>query len=237
MLPEFFSKSVRFIYLLLKIVIARISRGKLFYEDLFSYLTKYSKDKDNKSLWEELTPIYISHYKNPPDKKFLEIINAHIFSKNTKILEYGCSAGMNLNYLNKLKGLTNLYGVDISEKAIRVGKVRYHNINFLLGDLANPSQNLINKLDENFEIVYTRAVLQHINNKDLNRILKIFNKIMKQKAYLILSECNRSDIPYGLIKGHRVYNTYNHNWEEILPLHGFIIKNKTKSNYIIASKL
>lgn len=218
----------------LKILIAKITRGKLFYEVYFTFLNEKLKFKNNKEVWEKLSPVYISYYKKPPDKKFLDVVITHSSSKIVKILEYGCSSGMNLNYLYNSCGLINLYGIDISEIAIKNGKVRNQNLNLIIGNLINPSQTLIEKLGKDFDIIFTRAVLQHISSEDLLKVLINFKKIMKNKAFLILSECNRLDIPFGRIIGHRVYNTYNHNWNEILPKYGFKMK-EINFKYIVAT--
>jgi 2-polyprenyl-3-methyl-5-hydroxy-6-metoxy-1,4-benzoquinol methylase len=141
---------------------------------------------------------------------------------------------MNLQYLY-LCGVNNLKGIDISETAISIGKARHPHLKLMVGNLANRTQGLVDWLGKDFDIVFTRAVLQHIPVNELSDILSFLNEAMKPEALLIISESNNPNLPFGRIEGHRVYNTFNHNWKLILSESGFNIV-EDNPEYIIATK-
>jgi SAM-dependent methyltransferase len=192
--------------------------------DQFSRLAKDQGTADNKTFWDNLSNIYTEHYITPPKMGFINKLENEL-NGDDSIFEYGCSSGMNLHHL-KSKGFTNVSGVDISNIAIDEGKKIYTDINILVGDYTKHVDVTTNLYD----VVFSRATLQHINTNEIGNVLDKLNKVLKENKILIISECNNTIFKYGIIPNHRVYNTYNHNWGDILPKHGFTIVENIKGD-------
>lgn len=82
---------------------------------------------------------------------------------DAKILEIGCNVGRNLNYLF-LAGFKNLYGIEISEEAVKLLEEYYPEMaaHSQIYNLA--VESIIRTIeDEKFDIVLTMAVLEHIH--------------------------------------------------------------------------
>ena len=79
---------------------------------------------------------------------------------NQKILEFGCSVGMNLRFLKK-EGYKYLQGIDISNKSIIIAKYNEHKIYYNTQDLVHTDLNM------KYDIIFVRAVFQHIEAEKL----------------------------------------------------------------------
>jgi len=100
--------------------------------------------------------------------------------KSDKILEFGCGVGFNLNYFYQ-KGFRNLYGTDISSEMLEEAKEKFEGISFReLGALN----------ERNFDLIFTRAVLQEKENTDTDviEILKTFHSLLEDIGALITIE-------------------------------------------------
>lgn len=101
---------------------------------------------------------------------------------NSKILELGCGVGRNLAGLRTI-GYTNLWGIDISEKAIDFCKKYFFNLNAYLR--VGSIEKLIVSIPDNcFELVFTMAILEHIHPSSE----WIFKEIARITKYLITIE-------------------------------------------------
>lgn len=89
------------------------------------------------------------------------IIKRMPIAKDAQILELGCGVGRNLEALRKA-GYTNLFGIDMNEKAIDLGEVHFPHLE---GRLYYGSiEEWISQIEPNiFELVFTMAVLEHIH--------------------------------------------------------------------------
>lgn len=85
--------------------------------------------------------------------------------KDMKILEIGCNIGAQLTGLQKL-GFTNLTGIEISEKALELGKQINKGINFMKESALD-----IPFKENYFDIVFTSGVLIHISPDDLGKVI------------------------------------------------------------------
>jgi len=79
------------------------------------------------------------------------------FSKNFKILEYGCGSGVFLNFWYK-KNYT-LYGIDYSNSLIRKCKEFYPKINVKKGEILS-----IKKFKTKFDLIFSHSVFQYFDN-------------------------------------------------------------------------
>jgi SAM-dependent methyltransferase len=118
----------------------------------------------------------------------------YIPSFDSKILEYGCGSGFNIEYLYG-QGYQNILGVeqnpDIFNDYIKSkNKILIKNQNFINSNIYK---------EEEFNFIFTRAVLQQkvgigkINgdfntDEEVIKILKNFNRILNPKGILILNE-------------------------------------------------
>ena len=95
-------------------------------------------------------------------------INLHILkniNKNKPILEVGCNIGNQLVALNDI-GFTNLYGIDINKRSIKIAK-KNPKLNVIEGSGFN-----IPFKDNYFNLVFTNNVLIHIHPNNLNKIMR-----------------------------------------------------------------
>ncbi|MEA2036096.1 MAG: class I SAM-dependent methyltransferase [Nanoarchaeota archaeon] len=97
-------------------------------------------------------------------------------NKNAKILEIGCSGGPLIKILNK-NGFKNVYGLDISKRAINLCKKRGLDNVFVRDAVKTKFKN------KEFDLIIASDVLEHIKNDKLalvewNRILKPGGKLI-----------------------------------------------------------
>ncbi len=97
---------------------------------------------------------------------------------NPKILELGCNVGRNMNYLYN-KGFKNIEGVDISERAIELGRERYPHLKYHVGKIEHFLKN-----NKQYDIIYTMAVLEHICNDSEF----IFEEMVRFTKYIVCIE-------------------------------------------------
>ncbi len=155
--------------------IALLTQGRLFYQRYFTLISEQNYKQDNKRLWNQLSKAYTRKYNNVVNSKYLDLIIKQFTNKQLNVLEFGCSSGMNLNYLYFKYPNNHYFGVDISDVAIELGRKKYHNITL---------ENNLNKLDINrYDIIFTRAVLQHIDKETLKNIIKSFKNMLNKGGY------------------------------------------------------
>ena len=92
----------------------------------------------------------------------VEIIKRYV-TTSASILEIGCSVGRNLNYL-LLNGFQNLAGNEINESAIRLLEQSYPKLAEQAVIYNESAEEALGKIpSEEFTLVFTMAVLQHIH--------------------------------------------------------------------------
>lgn len=98
----------------------------------------------------------------------------------------GCNAGRNLNGLHET-GFTNLTGIEISENAVKVLRENYNSLKDLEIKVGKAEELLTEFDDNNFDIFYTMAVLQHIHPKSINNVIR--NICRDSKSFCLIHEC------------------------------------------------
>ena len=94
--------------------------------------------------------------------------------KDSKILDIGCSSGVFLKDLENLGfDSTNLFGIDISEKAILNSKK-----NGLINTFVMDAQNIT--LTEKFDIIVASDCLEHLENE--TKALKNWKNLLKKEG-------------------------------------------------------
>ncbi len=94
--------------------------------------------------------------------------------KDTKILEVGTNIGNQLFHLQS-QGFTNLYGIEIQDRAINYAKHRTDNLNIIKGDALD-----IPFKDGFFDVVFTHGVLIHISPDNIKQALKEIYRVSNQ---------------------------------------------------------
>ena len=98
-------------------------------------------------------------------------------NKNSKILEVGCSGCAFIRFMNR-KGFKNLYGIDISKKAVNLCKSKGVKTAYVM-DAAKTKFR-----DNEFDLIVSSDILEHI--KDDNSAIAEWNRILKPNGALII---------------------------------------------------
>lgn len=112
----------------------------------------------------ELNQFYLERFgytKNQLNDDFLQNI-----PKDAKILEVGTNIGNQIFHLQS-QGFTNLYGIEIQDRAINYAKHRTENLNIIKGDALD-----IPFKDGFFDLVFTHGVLIHISPENISNVVQ-----------------------------------------------------------------
>lgn len=102
-----------------------------------------------------------------------ELINEFLkdIPKDARILEVGTNIGNRLLFLQS-RGFTNLYGIEIQQRAINYAKNRTDNLNIIQGDALN-----IPFKDGFFDLVFTCGVLIHISPDNITTAINEISRV------------------------------------------------------------
>ena len=116
----------------------------------------------------------------------LKLIDKHA-DRQSRIIEIGCNVGRNLNHLF-LAGFTRLEGIEISAAAVELLNQSYPEMarNSVIHN--TPVEDLIAEFEDNeFDIVFTMAVLEHIH-RDSEWIFAEMVRIARKRLITIEDE-------------------------------------------------
>lgn len=135
-------------------------------------------------------------------KLLIQAIARHAPFKS--VLEIGCASGPNLILLAEKFPQTELWGIDISNYAITVGKdyIKKHsfsNIHLKTGS----AETLKNFPDKSFDIVFTDAVLIYIGPEKIKEVIREMVRVAKY-AIILVEWC--SEKPHAYEADHWAYN-------------------------------
>lgn len=122
----------------------------------------------------------------------------NINSLPKQALDIGCGTGYFSNLIKKTFSDSEVYGLDISKKALSIARKQYPNIHFLEGD----AELKLPFKDGSFDLVISGEHLEHL--KDVDTYLLEIHRIMHSKGTLILttpnlaSWLNRALLLFGL---------------------------------------
>jgi ubiquinone/menaquinone biosynthesis C-methylase UbiE len=102
----------------------------------------------------------------------------------TEILDVGCGTGYLANEMKRLYPNANVIGIDISKKALSIGKTEYKQITFMEVD----AEKILPFFDNRFDLVISGEHIEHL--KDPDTYLSEINRIMKKDSILILTTPN-----------------------------------------------
>ena len=108
------------------------------------------------------------------------------FAPFESILEFGCASGPNLYLLAQRFPETQLYGIDISEKAIEEGERYFAESN--IGNVslsATSEKSLSNFKDKSIDVVFTDAVLIYFGKDKIEDAIRHLLRIAKKGIVLL----------------------------------------------------
>ncbi|MBA4320653.1 MAG: hypothetical protein C0412_19850 [Flavobacterium sp.] len=140
---------------------------------------------------------------NHPHRKFLIDIISKYYSFDT-VLEIGCASGPNLYLLAKKFPETKFYGIDISKKAIKIGRdfFKKENTNNVFLETGK-AENLKRFQDKNIDIIFTDATLIYEGPDKIDLAVKEIFRVAKK--VIILCE-QHSDSTSSFYKDHWIHN-------------------------------
>tara|TARA_Y100000741_G_C18257691_1_gene559581 strand:+ start:2796 stop:3545 length:750 start_codon:yes stop_codon:yes gene_type:complete len=113
--------------------------------------------------------------------KQLAKIMSKIYAPEMKVLDMGCAAGHYYNTLNKIDSKIKYCGIDSTKKYIDFAKSHFKNnknVNFILGDIFNLPESMINQ----FDITFCCNVLLHLPSLEV----PLKNLVKSSKKYCII---------------------------------------------------
>lgn len=140
--------------------------------------------------------------------------NTHNFkTKNLKILDVGCGAGILTEPLSRLGH--DVSGIDLSNKAIDVAKTRALEQNLQI-DYKNLS---IDQIDQKFDVVTALEIIEHVD--DCKFFLENCLKVLKPNGLMFISTINRTYQSYAKAIGLAEYilkwvEIGTHDWNKFL---------------------
>jgi SAM-dependent methyltransferase len=125
--------------------------------------------KYNTDIWNE--------YTQENESSFQKSLSNFIYDTSLvlgakKVLEAGCNVG---NNLRSFPSDSNVFGLDMNEKALIKAKSQLPNFNFKQGTLTK-----IPFEDNYFDLVFTRGVLIHIHPDEMNDVMKEILRVSKK---------------------------------------------------------
>ena len=108
---------------------------------------------------------------------------ARSFCEGKKVLDFACGEGYGCSVLRQCA--KEVYGGDISEKAIRYAAQKYKNIKF---SVASVTENIF--ADNSFDVITCFETIEHIEAEAQAKALENFAKYLKPEGLLLVSTPN-----------------------------------------------
>lgn len=159
-----------------------------------------------------------------------------------KILDFGCGYGAGTYFLSKYFPNSLIIAIDISLYAIEKAKRLYplRNIVYLTLDLANrKSLELLRSYtnDEDFDIIFTRDVLEHIPVEKHHLYIEAFASILKIDGIIVAQTPNKYNILAHIIDRTHIGLGTPHYWYEKFSRYFSWVKIKVKQYVPIIWKI
>lgn len=140
---------------------------------------------------------------NHPHRKFLIEKISNYFPLES-VLEIGCASGPNLYLLAKKFPGAEFYGIDISRKAIEIGKdfFKKEKINNVFLNIGK-ADKLKKFKDKSIDLIFTDATLIYLAPDKISRVIKEMLRVAKKA--IILNEWH-SNSPQSFYDGHWLHN-------------------------------
>jgi predicted TPR repeat methyltransferase len=136
-----------------------------------------------------------------------------IIKKNTikfkNILEIGCQDGHREIIYKSLNKNIKYYGVDVSKKAIKIGKSYNRNI-------FNLSSLKIDKLNKKFDLIVLGFILYLMNREDIFKQMDVIYKCLSPNGHLIIQDFESNITHYNQYRNYKKIFTYKTNYSNLL---------------------
>ena len=158
--------------------------------------------KDREEFWKNITPEYftnntLGHGGNSKKKRIALTKRRKMLSRFvrewgiTSALELGCNNGANLTFLSEHNPSLKLAGLDICERAIKHAK----EVEGCPADLFVGSIYDLSRFEDNsFDMVFTCAVLLHINHDKAKEVMREMVRIARKKVVHLERQTKRPKI-------------------------------------------
>lgn len=154
-----------------------------------------------------------------------------------KVLDLGCGAGRFANSVKSENPLLDIYGVDISKRAIKIARINYPEVHFKVANI-----NHLPYPDNYFDAVILRHVLEHLD--DPKQGLAEARRVLKAKG-LLYSSTPIEDEPFILSAPLRYTEKYHghkrrfsgKSLKSVIKDNGFNIKRFYYSGFLICQIL
>ena len=146
--------------------------------------------------------------------------------KNSRVLDAGCGTG-NLLYILERKNLNlKLYGIDSSEKMLKIARKKA-----MTADIRNISvMNLDKKFKKNyFDYIFNVDAFHHFPNREI--VMKSFHRILKHNGKLIITDFDFGVVFNFIFSALEPGNTGNYSKEQLRKLFkesGFFVEQQKK---------
>jgi ubiquinone/menaquinone biosynthesis C-methylase UbiE len=124
----------------------------------------------------------INYKNNSDDQKLSNILKLNLI-KGDVILEIGCCDGKRLDQWRRCLGSRKIIGVDLSKKAINVGKKLYKKITF-----KNISSLEINKIKIKFDVIICGFFLYLLDREEIFNQFDLIYKKLRTNGHLIIED-------------------------------------------------
>ena len=148
-------------------------------------------------MWFERNLNHFEKYDYTDDRVIKLIQDYNLPAK--RVLEIGCSAGYRLNALSKIKNNVEIFGVDVSKKAIDFGRNKFPKINFINSSI----DDLQFSENKKFDIVIVGFVFYVLDRNILFKAISEIDRVLKNSGHLIIVDffsINQSKNKYHHIK-------------------------------------
>lgn len=140
------------------------------------------KNKNTKAFWNKKIASEYSALSQSPiylDKN--KIIANRIHNANGKLLNIGIGCGLLEKLIIDRKSKLSLFGIDISDEAIKRARILSQGNYVLANALEIPFESVF------FDIVTILDVLEHFRVKELTRVLDEIGRVLKKHGILVVS--------------------------------------------------
>ncbi len=177
-----------------------------------------NKITENKAFFNKLAKNYDDLFGNYIKKMQLKLINHVNIKNNSNVLDVGCGTGNFLKILEDSNKNLNLYGIDISEKMLKIAKNKLKNTKLFI----NQAEKINSK--EKFDYIFTTDAFHHLSNREM--FVKKSYKALKKQGTIIIADLSFGKFLNYIFSKIEPGNTGILSPEQIKQL---LIKNKFKS--------
>ena len=116
------------------------------------------------------------------DDRISDLIKVNNLNSKS-VLEIGCATGIKLNQYQQILNSKINYGIDLSSKAIKLGRKKYKNLKLL-----KLSSLEINKIKQEFDLIICGFFLYLLDREEIFNQFNLIYKKLSPNGYLIIND-------------------------------------------------